>query len=185
MILRVLSVLAALMALAAPAEAHKLKLFATVANDRVSGYAFFIGGGRAEGVDWAATSGSGGPIASGKTDDQGNYAFAVPGPEVAPVTVSVDTHEGHMASVTLGAERFGGAPGPAAAPEADPTGTDQDARMAALVEAAVARQVTPLAEQIEALQDRLRYADILSALFMIAGLAGAGLWLSGRRKGEK
>lgn len=185
MILRVLSVLAALMALAAPAEAHKLKLFATVANDRVSGYAFFIGGGRAEGVNWSATSGSGGPIASGKTDDQGNYAFAVPGPEVAPVTVSVDTHEGHMASVTLGAERFGGAPAPAAAPEAEPTGADQDARMAALVEAAVARQVTPLAEEIEALQDRLRYADILSALFMIAGLAGAGLWLSGRRKGER
>lgn len=185
MILRVLSVLAALMVLALPAEAHKLKLFATVEGDRVSGYAFFIGGGRAEGVDWSATSGSGGPIASGKTDDQGNYSFAVPGAQDAPVTVSVDTHEGHMASVTLGSGRFGGAPEPVAAPESEPAGTDRDARMAALVEAAVARQVTPLAEQIEALQDRLRYADILSALFMIAGLAGAGLWLSGRRKGEK
>lgn len=174
-----------LILLALPAEAHRLKLFATVEGDRVTGYAFFIGGGRAMGTDWRVTGANGDLLASGKTDDAGNYSFPAPGVASAPVTITVDTHEGHIATLSLPAERFGGLAAPvqatSGAPAAASAPTD-DARLALLVEAAVARQITPLQEQIEALQDRMRFTDILSALFLIAGVAGVGLWARGRRK---
>ena len=61
---RALLPLAALLALALPAQAHKLKVFATVEGDRVTGYAFFVGGGRAQGTDWRATGADGTEIAT-------------------------------------------------------------------------------------------------------------------------
>ncbi|MDJ0933290.1 MAG: cobalt transporter CbiM [Breoghania sp.] len=53
--------------LAGPAAAHKLKVFATVEGDAMTGYAFFIGGGRAMGTPWVAKDAAGKVIASGKT----------------------------------------------------------------------------------------------------------------------
>ena len=51
--------LALVLAAAAPAAAHKLKVFATVTGDAVTGYAFFIGGGRAKGTPWTAKAADG------------------------------------------------------------------------------------------------------------------------------
>src|SRR5690606_18357004 len=44
-------------AAASPAAAHKLKVFATVDGDAVTGYAFFVGGGRAAWAPWTARQG--------------------------------------------------------------------------------------------------------------------------------
>lgn len=165
-----------------PAQAHKLKVFATVEGGEVKGYAFFIGGGRAAQTAWAATNATGVSLASGTTDGEGRFAFPVPQPPT-DATVTVDTREGHVASVTLPASRFGGA-SVAAAPARPTDGStpiDPDARLAGLVEAAVQRQVAPLLERIEQLDARLRYADILSGIFLILGLAGIALWARGWR----
>jgi nickel transport protein len=51
-----------------------------------------------------------------------------------------------------------------------------------LVEAAVQRQVAPLLERIEMMDDRLRFTDVMSGIFLIIGLAGIGLWARGRRR---
>ena len=56
---------------------------------------------------------------------------------------------------------------------------------ALLVEAAVQRQVEPLLERIEAMDSRLRYTDMMSGLFLIAGLAGMVLWALGRKDGGR
>ena len=61
------------------AYAHKLKVFATVEDQQVHGYAFFIGGGRAAHANWQASAG-GNPLVAGHTDDQGRFAFAAPVP---------------------------------------------------------------------------------------------------------
>lgn len=165
-----------------PAQAHKLKVFATVEGGEVKGYAFFIGGGRAARTAWVARDAAGAPFASGTTDGEGRFAFPAP-QRPTDTTVTVDTREGHVASMTLPASRFGGAAVAAAPalPTDGPTTMDPDARLAALVEAAVQRQVAPLLERIEQLDARLRYADILSGVFLILGLAGIGLWARARR----
>lgn len=181
--IRLLLPLLLAMAFAGPAQAHKLKVFATVEGGEVTGYAFFIGGGRAAGAAWTAKDPAGTTLASGTTDGEGSFAFPVPQPPV-DATMTVDTREGHVAAATLPASRFGGAAavspppvdGPAPAVEAE-----GEARLAALVEAAVQRQVTPLMERIEQMDDRLRLADVMSGIFLILGLAGMALWAKGRR----
>lgn len=189
--------LSALMFLAiiGSAEAHKLKVFAAVEGQSVHGYAFFIGGGRAENTSFVAKDGAGTTLAEGLTDGQGVFAFDLPKPPSSDVTITVDTHEGHIASATLAASRFGttataGAAAAAAQPTADAdtkaaapaTGGATDAQIAALVDAAVQRQVEPLMEQIEQMDSRLRISDVVSGVFLILGLAGMATWAMGRRK---
>ncbi|RWR51343.1 cobalamin biosynthesis protein CbiL [Sinirhodobacter ferrireducens] len=187
--------LALLIALASPAAAHKLKVFATVAGAEVTGYAFFVGGGRAQGTGWIARDAAGTTVAAGKTDAEGRYRFTPPA-GAGDLTVTVNTEEGHIAQAVLPAARLDGTPaasgsaGPAAgaslaaagvvtaAPAAAPR---DDVALAALVEAAVQRQVEPLQEQIETMDARLRLTDVMSGIFLIIGLAGIGLFLRGRR----
>ncbi|MCK0206623.1 cobalamin biosynthesis protein CbiL [Starkeya koreensis] len=169
--------------LAVPAQAHKLKVFATVEGTSVAGYAFFIGGGRPHGTPWTAKDSSG-EIAGGTTDAEGRFAFTLPPAGAAgDVTVTVDTREGHIASATLSAARLGGSAAPATAMAvrtAAPTPATTD--ITAAVEAAVQRQVEPLLERIEELDARLRVTDIVSGIFLILGLGGMALWARGRRR---
>lgn len=178
--------LAALLALALPAEAHKLKVFAAVDGLSVHGYAFFIGGGRPEGSAWMARDAAGATIASGTTDAEGRFAFDLPAAPAGDVTVTVDTHEAHIASATLSARSLGATaaspppPETSVAPAAE--GPTDDARLAALVAAAVERGTEPLQERIEMMDSRLRFADILSGVFLIIGLVGIGLWARSKRR---
>jgi nickel transport protein len=177
--------------LASPAAAHKLKVFAAVEGNQISGYGFFIGGSRAQETDWVAKDKSGTVLAQGKTDTDGRFAFSAPEPITSDITVTLNTEEGHIASATLTAERFGAesvdpvseitTPETSTSPKSEPSPVSNE-RTAALVEAAVQRQVEPLLERIEQMDDRLRYTDILSGIFLIVGLAGIGLWARGLRR---
>ena len=195
MIRGALLALALAVAAATPAAAHKLKVFATVKGEAVTGYAFFIGGGRSVGTPWTAKSGDDAEIAAGETGEDGGFRFVPPQPVTAAITVTVDTREGHIASATQAPSRFGTA---AEAPPASPTATGLaapppaagngeppavTAETAALIEAAVQHQVAPLLERIEAMDDRLRLTDVMSGIFLIVGLAGIGLWARSRGQG--
>lgn len=190
---RLLLAVVLLLAVLAPAEAHKLKVFATVHGHSVHGYAFFIGGGRAENTSYVARDAGGTQLADGLTDGNGAFAFVLAKPPASDVTITVDTHEGHIASATLPVSRFGATALPAAAstPAASGLRTDvapapaaapADAEIAALVDAAVQRQVEPLMEQIDRMDSRLRLTDTISGVFLILGLAGMASWVLGRRK---
>ena len=52
------------------------------------------------------------------------------------------------------------------------------------VEAAVARQIRPLREELLATRDALRLQDILGGLGYIFGLTGLALWWRSRRTRE-
>ena len=184
--------LALLLALlfASPAAAHTLRVFARIDGGTVSGYGFFVGGGRPHSAAWTATMADA-PLAAGETDAEGRFTFPMPHPVTGDVRVVVDTREGHIASATLPAGRFG--PDGLAAPEAPVTNDAVEGgksapvsppagEIAAMVDAAVSRQVAPLLERIEAMDARRHFTDILSGLFLIMGLAGAGLWALGRRR---
>jgi len=184
--MRILLPLILLLALGSPAAAHSLRVFARVVGAEVSGYGFFIGGGRPVGAEWSAVIGDH-PLAQGVTDAEGGFAFTAPKEVTAPLIVTLNTGEGHVARVVLGPERFGAAVPAPTAPVA-PATTDRVADMAnpeALVERAsaraVERAVTPLLERIEAMDARMRLTDLISGLCLIAGLAGVALWARGRR----
>lgn len=191
--MRVLLALVLALMLASPAAAHSLRVFAQVLEGQVSGYGFFIGGGRPAGASWRAQIGDQ-PLAQGVTDAAGGFAFAAPEAVAAPVTVTLNTGEGHIAHATLPPERFSGPGAPQALPAArvapvpgaKPASAPDPAALAALVEAATARatarEVAPLIERIEAMDARMRLTDLISGLCLIAGLAGVALWARGRRR---
>jgi nickel transport protein len=52
------------------------------------------------------------------------------------------------------------------------------------VEQAVARQIRPLREALQAHEERVRMRDILGGIGYIVGLAGLALWWSSRRRKE-
>lgn len=174
---------------AGPAAAHSLRLFAKVDGDKVSGYAFFIGGGRPAGVNWVAKMGEQ-TVAAGKTGKDGDYSFAAPDTVIDGISITVDTGEGHIATTLLKPDRFSIVGTTAAAPQVEATASggavaatpplsgDVTAR---LVEEAVERQVGPLLERIEAMDARMRFTDIMSGIFLILGLAGMALWARGRK----
>ena len=189
------------------AEAHRLKMFVTAVDGEISGYAFFIGGGRPEGVDFVVKDGKGVEVFRGKTDDEGTFRWR---PDVAAdYAITVDAGDGHWIEGAVTADRLGrvapgladpptpaapppvssvatGAAGPAAEPAVACPAPIDPAALAKIVEAqvdrAVARQLRPLIEAQTTAEGRIRFNDVAGGLGMIAGLAGAGLWATSRRR---
>ena len=148
-------VFALALALAGPAAAHGIKVFASAGAGELTGYAFFIGGGRAQGTPWVATGPDGAELGRGVTDTEG--AFALPVSGTGAVTVTVDTGEGHVGAATVTLAGAGG-------------------------DGAVLAAIGRLEGRIAEMEARLRFTDMLSGVFLILGLAGMALWAKGRRK---
>jgi nickel transport protein len=198
--------LAVLMVAGGPAFAHRLKLFAAVAGNEVSGYGFFIGGGRPAGVPIVARNAEGAEVWRGNTGEDGGFAFTVAQPEA--LTLVLDAGDGHAVEETLTADRFASTAPPAepippisatsdatrnaATPSVgvDPLTPEIEARIAARVatsvaaevDKAVARQIRPLLEAQAAAEGRIRVNDVLGGLGWIAGLVGVALFFTRRRK---
>ena len=172
---------------ASPASAHRLKLFAHAAGDTITGYGFYIGGGRPQGAEIAVTDDSGKDLAHLKTGEDGGYSYAPPAP--GRYTLTINGGDGHFANVTVAYQSE--AAEPAAASPAAAEATAAAAPAAALtpetvklieqsVDKAVARQITPLLEAYDAADGKVRFNDILGGIGWIIGLAGLYLWFRGR-----
>ena len=184
--LRLALAAAALLASATLAEAHRLKLFVTTDDGALAGYAFFVGGGRPAGVDVVVRDAAGGEVHRGKTDENGNFRWRPPAP--AAYRVTVDAGDGHWVDATVGADTLA-VPAPAtppapspATPTLCPDAPDLAARVAAEVDAALARRLRPLIEAQVQAEGRLRFNDVMGGVGMIVGLAGAALWATARRR---
>lgn len=183
-----------------PAEAHLLKVFATVEDGSVTGYAFFIGGGRPNGAMLIVRDQSGKELYRGNTDDKGGFNWQPPKPQ--KMTVIVNAGDGHMAQATLDADQFdpAGASG-VVSPPARTSEEEKSSPAAPLtpactspaeietlvdrsVDRAVSRQVRPLLEAYAVADSRFRLNDIVGGVGMIFGLAGVALWISSRRSAD-
>lgn len=156
----------------APAAlAHKMKVFAAAEGDRISGYAYFGGGGRAIGARVAAEA-DGAPVYAGVTDAEGRFAFPVS--KRADHRIVVDGGDGHVGETVVPAAELPEAAAPVAAPAT--------ADLEALIEKAVARQVRPLREQLDAYEEKVRWHDVLGGLGVIVGVAGLSYGFAMRRR---
>jgi nickel transport protein len=188
------AVLAAMLLWPVAADAHRLKLFATVEDGTVSGYAFFIGGGRPEGAALVIRDGEGRELYRGTTDAAGTFSWRPP--QASDLTLLVDAGDGHVAEAAITEGRFSVVEGSAtAAAAADSAGAESgvlpaDAKDLAdmigrSVDRAVSRQVRPLLEAYAAAEGRVRFNDVAGGIGMIIGLAGVALWALGRRRGDR
>jgi len=188
------------------AQAHSLKLFATVEDGIVHGYGFFVGGGRSAHSRLIIRDDRGVEVFTGMTGSDGTFTFRPT--RASNLYLTIDAGDGHVAQARIAAERFPpngtfGAIGAAkaaqsldAAPAADQTpsrndtmqrstGPPTDQLIAAIdqkIDHAVARQIAPLLEAYAAAEARLRFNDIVSGVAAIIGLSGLFLWATSRRR---
>lgn len=200
----IIVVVAAVLMLAGPAEAHRLKLFAAVDGGAITGSAYFTGGGRAVGVPVEVRGPDGALLLAVTTDAEGAFRFDPLGS--FDHHLSVNSGDGHRADFLVSAEELPDSsvsrrpvetmvpePGPGRGPETE-TATAEDtpdtcatglsAEALAAVDAAVARHVRPLREALDAYENRVRVADVVGGLGAILGLFGAAAFLASRRRGE-
>jgi nickel transport protein len=163
----ILCALCLLLACTGPALAHKLKLFVTSEGGQVTGSLYFAGGGKAGQLDGHVLDAAGQVVARLRTGDDGAFSFTPP--DGAAYRIRFETADGHMAEAAIGAA----AQTPVAAAV---TGSAAD------LDAALARQLHPLREQIDALENRIRLSDIIGGLGFIFGLFGCYAWIAARRK---
>ncbi|WP_157961867.1 hypothetical protein [Acuticoccus kandeliae] len=169
----------ALVALAAfatsPAAAHRLKVFASRIGPSIEGEAYFAGSGPAEGVAIALEV-EGAVVGTGISGADGR--FALPAPDGA-VTVVADAQDGHVARFAIAAA---GAPSSSVPAEPAVSATPAPGLDAEALETAIARQIAPLAAEIDALESTLRLRDIIGGLGYIVGLFGLVAFLKARRR---
>jgi nickel transport protein len=161
---------------ATPAWAHKFRLFATVEGQAVHGQAYFSGGSHPQGVAVLLLDGKGETVGQGETDADGRFTVTL------PATLSADGYrllakvDGHQAQWVL--DGLPMAETQVLAPQGGGNGPDDLAL--ATVERAVARQITPLRAQVDALQNTIRLHDILGGLGWLVGVAGLFSWWRSR-----
>lgn len=183
------------LALACPAvQAHLLQVFAAAEGNRIEGSVYFAGGARAHGADIVVSAPNGRVLAELQSDGDGTFAFTTA--EQVDHLIVAETPEGHRGTWTVRAgELAGEMPTPvgiavrppregAAGDATKPRDAAPGASLEGLVEAAVARQIKPLREQILAYESRLRLRDLLGGIGYIVGVAGALLWWRARREGR-
>ncbi|XHM74586.1 cobalamin biosynthesis protein CbiM (plasmid) [Mesorhizobium sp. ANAO-SY3R2] len=197
-----IAIVATIACLTFAAEAHRLKLFATVEDGVVMGYGFFIGGGRPSGAQLLIRNKAGVELYRGPTGRDGSFTFK---PAAASdLFLTINAGDGHVADTHIAADRFpeGGTldavgvaqaagEAPAAtldpvAPTFVPAAAKSPEELAALVDRsvdrAVSRQIAPLLEAYAEADGRARFTDVVSGIAMIIGLAGLLMWARSRRR---
>jgi nickel transport protein len=177
---------------ATPAKAHKLKTFATAIGAKVSGYAYFVPGGRAQNALVTITREDGSQAATLQTNEQGEFDFTAD--QLSRLTIHIDAGDGHEASAIIAAADLPPTlpianAQTAAAPVVTPTPPLESAAkitpdLQQQIETALARQLRPLREQMDAWQEQIWLHDILGGLGYIIGLAGLAYALTSA-KGRK
>lgn len=189
------------LALAPPALAHKLKVFAFAEGDRIQGSAYFVGGAKASGASILIQDDTGQRLATLTPDSEGRFSYRVLQP-VDHLIVALGA-DGHRAEWRVSAAELAGAfpstPQPDSASAADDARQAHDTQppqtapvhasatdpaLMAAIEQSVARQIRPLREQLIALDERIRLQDILGGIGYILGLTGLALWWRRRKTGE-
>jgi nickel transport protein len=176
---RLAALLVPLLLAAAPAAAHKLKVFAAVEGAEAVGSAYYVGGEKAAGVPGRILGADGSLVATFATGPDGTFRQKLAAR--MDHTILVESEDGHAATFTIRADELpqtlAEAKTKAAAIPADTAAAE------ASIEAAVARQIRPLREQLDAYESRTRVHDVMGGIGTIFGLFGLWAWLRSRRGG--
>jgi nickel transport protein len=157
---------------AALASAHGVDLFARVEGGALVGSLRFADGTPAAAKVVRAFAPDGSVIAESLTDETGAFEMAVD--RVTRYRLVGEAGEGHRGLYTVSEAEIRTAvsgDAPEAPGLADSGGAETEAALAD-VEAAVARQLGPLREQLHAHDRRVQLRDILGGIGYVFGLAG-------------
>lgn len=171
------------------AAAHRLDLFVSADGAVIQGEAVYTPGGPARRGTVTLSLPDGSELGTVEIEPDGTFSFQTP--VRADIEVRIETPDAHFARATLPATELPtGLPdwqGDGATPNETAPTTDAPAAavgqedLLPVIEQAVSRQVTPLRQEIAALERSVRMRDILGGFGYIAGLAGVLLYFKTRR----
>lgn len=163
-----------------PAQAHKMKVFASATGAVISGYAYFTGDSRAIQSKVTMAGPDRGLVFEGLTDDLGQFAFQAI--QRMDHLITVESGDGHMASFTISAAELPDSlPDSGTAPMPASIQVDGTADLRTLVDQSIARQIRPLREQLDAYQQKIWWHDVIGGIGYIVGLAGLAFGLANRK----
>ena len=173
------------------ANAHNVLGGVYAIGSTIEGEIGFSNGDMApEGTEIIVFDGLGNELGRVETDADGLFAFEA--------TQRVDhffygnLSSGHMVEMSLPAdqlpETLAGGDGEARqnnAPSSSSRMHTNDAALQAMIEAAVAKQVKPLRQELAAYKEKAGLQDILGGIGYIFGLCGLGIWWRQRQKDKQ
>ncbi len=170
----------AMVVLCVSAHAHRLNLFATATDGLIAGNAYFSDERPAKGLAVQAFAPDGALLGETKTNGDGRFEYRPPSPSGVVVLKAI-SGDGHAAEFTVSAEELSGAPAaPEVATTPTVTGGNEDA-IERIVDEAVARQVRPLREQLDAFERQVRIRDVIGGIGYIVGAVGLVALLKARK----
>jgi len=177
---------------AAPAQAHKLILFANAEGSTIRGKAYFPGGSPAQGLSVTAFGPQGAELARTTTDEQGE--FTLDARYRCDHRLVVETPDGHGAEFTLRAAQLpahlpprgeaAGSPPPESPkhpPPVEPLEAPTSGNAAAELRALRA-DMASLQEQLTRFENQTRLRDVLGGIGYILGLGGIAFYFLGIRR---
>ena len=176
-------------AVAGPASAHKVNVFAYAEADSVYTESYFNDGKKCKNSTITVYTRSDEKLLEGTTDDEGLFAFPIPRREELKIVLNASM--GHRAEYVLTRREVSGAGAPP--PEETPVVQDSALRetpaparedISRAVDQALARRLTPLVEAIHRLekkQEQTGLRDIIGGIGYIAGLMGLLYYLRNRK----
>jgi len=178
------------------AHAHKIKIFAMTEGSVVNGYAYAPGGVRLPHDKVEVFDGNKQKLGEVETDANGEFSFSPQ--KRSDLHFEMDTGDGHRTSFVVRAEELpaslptgdGTTPQPQLTAQPQPTTqppaiTGSQEALATMIDVAVARNIRPLREQIEAYEQRVRLHDILGGIGYVMGLAGIFAFLQAGKKEKR
>jgi hypothetical protein len=194
------------------AAAHNLNVFAMSNGDTIEGYVYFTGGTRTKQAQIELHDGNDNVLLKTTTDDEGNFAlrvshqtnyvvftdtgdghvakfrlYAEDFAENLPVATK-DTliavtalHQGEQKSSPTDTLMVSASDNITNQSAPDLAGLSRD-ELTQLVNHAVARQVGPLREEVNAYRNDVRMSDIMGGIGIIIGIFGFGAWVVARRQ---
>lgn len=157
------------LAWAASAFAHEVHIIASPEGETVTGRVYFAGDVPAADVSVEITDEDGWPVAEVVTDEKGRFTFAPQ--KAAPHTFTVQTLDGHRASITVDLTgRMASGPGLG----------EQEGAESGEIEA-LREEITTLREEMDAREHQVRARDVIAGIGYIIGVMGLIAFWKARR----
>jgi len=173
--------------LSAPAQAHKVMIFAYEEGDTVYAEGYFADGKKAQDSLVEVYGEDGTKLLEGKTDTNGLFSFPVP--DTPEIRIVLTASMGHRAECTL--KGNGNGKTDAAKKEGAeliPRGekvhvtVDED-RIRAIVTEELDKKIGPLAREVALLHERgISLTDVIGGIGYIVGIMGLLMYFKARRK---
>lgn len=165
------------------AEAHRLEVYASAAGSRVEGRAYYPPDQPAVGAEVEVRGPDGRVLHTTKADADGRFAFEAR--FLCDHEILVDADGLHLARHVLPVGELSPSLPPLAGSSLPPSGPSPPSDLDRKLDAAIARQLRPLREQIDRLETSTRLRDLIGGVGYLVGIAGLIAFLKRKETGRE